>query len=157
MNKNGSDGFAMLEALMMVMFLMVVGTLLFSSALRRYARAERNAAKTEARLAAETAVQVLAENILREESSVMVEKLISERGLPNTNAVIWADNGEEEPEKIETIVSSSWNADGSGLVLRAECSMGNQKEKASIVLKRDRLSVYTPSNVEREEKTENEL
>ena len=156
MKKNGNDGFVMAEVLMTVMLLMVVGTLLFSSASRRYARAERNAAKTEARLAAETAVQVLAENILREEPSDMIEKLVSERGLPKTDAMIWADNGDEEPEKIETTVSSFWNTDGSGLVLHVECSVGNQRESASIVVKRERLSVYTPSNAEREEETEDE-
>ena len=156
LKKNGNDGFVMAEVLMTVMLLMVISTLLFSSASRRYARAERNAAKTEARLAAETAVEVLAENILRKESSDMIEKLVSERGLPKTDAVIWADNGDEEPEKIETTVSSFWNADGSGLVLRAECSVRNQKESASIVLKKERLSVYTPSNAEREEETEDE-
>ncbi len=157
LKKNGNDGFVMAEVLMTVMLLMVISTLLFSSASRRYARAERNAAKTEARLAAETAVQVLAENILREESSDMIEKLVSDHGLPKTDAVIWADNGDEEPEKIETTVSAFWNEDGSGLVLRAECSAGNQKESASIVLKKERLSVYTPSNAEREEETEDEL
>ena len=157
MNKNGNDGFVMAEVLMTVMLLMVIGTLLFSSAPRRYARAERNAAKTEARLAAESAVQVLAENILREKSSDMIEKIVSERGLPKTDAMIWADNGDEEPEKIETIVSSFWNADSSGLVLRAECLVENQRESASIVLKRERLPVYTPSNADREEGTEDEL
>lgn len=157
MKKNGNDGFVMAEVLMTVMLLMVISTLLFSSASRRYARAERNAAKTEARLAAETAVQVLAENILWEESSDMIEKLVSDHGLSKTYAVIWADNGDEEPEKIETTVSAFWNEDGSGLVLRAECSVGNQTESASIVLKKERLSVYTPSNAEREEETEDEL
>lgn len=156
MKKNGNDGFVMAEVLMTVMLLMVISTLLFSSASRRYVRAERNAEKTEARLAAETAVQVLAENILREESSDMIEKLVSERGLPKTDAVIWADNGDEEPEKIETTVSSFWNADGSGLVLHAECSVGDQRESASLVLKKERLSVYTPSNADREEETEDE-
>ncbi len=97
------------------------------------------------------------QRFLREESSDMIEKLVSDHGLPKTDAVIWADNGDEEPEKIETTVSAFWNEDGSGLVLRAECSAGNQKESASIVLKKERLSVYTPSNAEREEETEDEL
>ena len=117
----------MAEVLMTVMLLMIIGTLLFSSASRSYARAERNVAKTQARLAAETAVQVLAEKILR-----------------------------EEPEEVEVTVSSFWNADGSGLVLHAECSVGNQKESASMILKRERLSVYTPSDADRKEKTEDE-
>lgn len=154
MKKNGNDGFAMVEVLMTVMLLMVIGTLLFSSASRRYARAERNAAKTEARLAAETAVQVLAEKILREEAPDIVEKLVSERGLPRTDGVIWADNGDEASEKIEATVTSFWNTDGSGLVLQAECVVRDQKESASIVLKRERLSVYTPFNAEREEEDE---
>jgi len=136
------------------MLLMVIGTLLFSSAARRYARAERNSAKTEARLAAETAVQVLAEKILREEPSDIVEKLVSERGLPRTDGVIWADNGDAESEKIETTVTSFWNAAGSVLVLQAECAVRGQKESASIVLKRERLSVYTPSNADWEEEDE---
>ena len=59
----------MAEVLITVMIVMVFGTLLFSSASRRYARAERNIAKTEARLAAESVVQVLAGEILKEESS----------------------------------------------------------------------------------------
>lgn len=59
----------MAEVLITVMIVMVFGTLLFSSTSRRYARAERNIAKTEARLAAESVVQVLAGKILKEESS----------------------------------------------------------------------------------------
>ena len=143
----------MAEVLMTVMLLMIIGTLLFSSASRSYARAERNAAKTQA---AETAVQVLAEKILREEPSELIEELVSERGLPKTDGVIWADTGDEKPEAIEMTVSSFWNADGSGLVLHAECSVGDQEESASMILKRERLSVYTPSNAGREEETEDE-
>ena len=156
MKKNGNGGFVMAEVLMTVMLLMIIGTLLFSSASRSYARAERNVAKTQARLAAETAVQVLAEKILREEPSELIEELVSERGLPKTDGVIWADTGDEELEAIEMTVSSFWNADGSGLVLHAECSVGNQKESASMILKRERLSVYTPSDADRKEETEDE-
>ena len=64
--------------------------------------------------------------------------------------------GDEKPEAIEMTVSSFWNADGSGLVLHAECSVGDQEESASMILKRERLSVYTPSNAGREEETEDE-
>ena len=156
MKKNGNGGFVMAEVLMTVMLLMIMGTLLFSTASRSYARAERNAAKTQARLAAETAVQVLAEKILREEPSELIEELVSERGLPKTDGVIWTDTGDEEPEEVEVTVSSFWNADGSGLVLHAECSVENQKEGASVVVKRERLSVYTPSNADRKEETEDE-
>lgn len=46
----------MAEVLITVMIVMVFGTLLFSSASRRYVRAERNIAKMEARLAAESVV-----------------------------------------------------------------------------------------------------
>ena len=89
-------------------------------------------------------------------ASELIEELVSERGLPKTDGVIWADTGDEEPEAIEMTVSSFWNADGSGLVLHAECSIGNQKESASMILKRERLSVYTPSDADRKEKTEDE-
>ena len=154
MKKSGNEGFVMVEVLMTVMLLMIVGTLMFSSASRRYARAERNAAKTEARLAAETAVQVLAENILREESSEVVEKLVSEQGLSKSDAMIWADNGNEGLGKIETTVSSSWKPDGSGLILYAECSVREQKESAALLLKREWLSMYTPSNAVQKEETE---
>lgn len=65
----------MAEVLITVMIVMVFGTLLFSSASRRYARAERNIAKMEARLAAESVVQVLAGKILKEESSEVIENL----------------------------------------------------------------------------------
>ena len=47
MKKNGHEGFVMAEVLITVMIVMVFGTLLFSSASRRYARAERNIAKVE--------------------------------------------------------------------------------------------------------------
>lgn len=77
MKKNGHEGFVMAEVLITVMIVMVFGTLLFSSASRRYARAERNIAKMEARLAAESVVQVLAGKILKEESSEVIEKLVS--------------------------------------------------------------------------------
>ena len=156
MKKNGNGGFVMAEVLMTVMLLMIMGTLLFSTASRSYARAERNAAKTQARLAAETAVQVFAKKILREEPSEIIKELVSERGLPKTDGVIWADTGDEKPEAIEMTVSSFWNADGSGLVLHAECSVGDQEESASMILKRERLSVYTPSNAGRGEDTEDE-
>ena len=135
MKKNGTGGFVMAEVLMTVMLLMIMGTLLFSTASRSYARAERNAAKTQARLAAETAVQVFAKKIMREEPSEIIN---------------------EKPEAIEMTVSSFWNADGSGLVLHAECSVGDQEESASMILKRERLSVYTPSNAGRGEETEDE-
>ena len=156
MKKNGNGGFVMAEVLMTVMLLMIMGTLLFSTASRSYARAERNAAKTQARLAAETAVQVFAKKIMREEPSEIIKELVSERGLPKTDGVIWADTGDEKPEAIEMTVSSFWNADGSGPVLHAECSVGDQEESASMILKRERLSVYTPSNAGREEETEDE-
>lgn len=55
------------------------------------------AAKTQARLAAETAVQVFAKKILREEPSEIIKELVSERGLPKTDGVIWADTGDEKP------------------------------------------------------------
>ena len=156
MKKNGNGGFVMAEVLMTVMLLMIMGTLLFSTASRSYARAERNAAKTQARLAAETAVQVFAKKIMREEPSEIIKELVSERGLPKTDGVIWADTGDEKPEAIEMTVSSFWNADGSGLVLHAVCSVGDQEESASMILKRERLSVYTPSNAGRGEETEDE-
>lgn len=75
MKKNGHEGFVMAEVLITVMIVMVFGTLLFSSASRRYARAERNIAKMEARLAAESVVQVLAGKILKEESSEVSKNL----------------------------------------------------------------------------------
>ena len=156
MKKNGNGGFVMAEVLMTVMLLMIMGTLLFSTASRSYARAERNAAKTQARLAAETAVQVFAKKIMREEPSEIIKELVSERGLPKTDGVIWADIGDEEPEEVEVTVSSFWNVDGSGRVRHAECSVEKQKEGASVVVKRERLSVYTPSDADRKEKTEDE-
>ena len=119
MKKNGHEGFVMAEVLITVMIVMVFGTLLFSSASRRYARAERNIAKTEARLAAESVVQVLAGKILKEESSEVIEKLVSRHGLPVTEGVVWA--------------------------------VREQTESASIVLGRERLSVYTPSTADRKE------
>ena len=149
MKKNGHEGFVMAEVLITVMIVMVFGTLLFSSASRRYMRAERNAAKTEARLAAESAVQVLAGKILKEESSGTIEKLVSEHGLSAADGMIWAETENGESEKIRTTVTSFWNKDGSDLVLRAECTVREQTESASIVLSRERLSVYTPSTAER--------
>ena len=147
MKKNGHEGFVMAEVLITVMIVMVFGTLLFSSASRRYARAERNIAKMEARLAAESVVQVLAGKILKEESSEVIEKLVSRHGLP----VVWADTENGESEKIRTVVTSFWREDGSELVLHAECTVREQTESASIVLGRERLSVYTPSTADRKE------
>ena len=109
----------MAEVVITVMIVMVFGTLLFSSASRRYARAERNIAKTEARLAAESVVQILAGKILKEESSEVIEKLVSRHGLPVTEGVIWADTENGESEKIRTVVTSFWREDGSELVLHA--------------------------------------
>ena len=147
MKKNGHEGFVMAEVLITVMIVMVFGTLLFSSASRRYARAERNIAKMEARLAAESVVQVLAGKILKEESS----EVISRHGLPVTEGVVWADTENGESEKIRTVVTSFWREDGSELVLHAECTVREQTESASIVLGRERLSVYTPSTADRKE------
>ena len=151
MKKNGHEGFVMAEVLITVMIVMVFGTLLFSSASRRYARAERNIAKMEARLAAESVVQVLAGKILKEESSEVIEKLVSRHGLPVTEGVVWADTENGESEKIRTVVTSFWREDGSELVLHAECTVREQTESASIVLGRERLSVYTPSTADRKE------
>ena len=148
MKKNGHEGFVMAEVLITVMIVMVFGTLLFSSASRRYVRAERNIAKMEARLAA---VQVLAGKILKEESSEVIEKLVSRHGLPVTEGVVWADTENGESEKIRTVVTSFWREDGSELVLHAECTVREQTESASIVLGRERLSVYTPSTADRKE------
>ena len=139
----------MAEVLITVMIVMVFGTLLFSSASRRYARAERNIAKMEARLAAESVVQ--AGKILKEESSEVIEKLVSRHGLPVTEGVVWADTENGESEKIRTVVTSFWREDGSELVLHAECTVREQTESASIVLGRERLSVYTPSTADRKE------
>ena len=121
----------MAEVLITVMIVMVFGTLLFSSASRRYARAERNIAK--------------------EESSEVIEKLVSRHGLPVTEGVVWADTENGESEKIRTVVTSFWREDGSELVLHAECTVREQTESASIVLGRERLSVYTPSTADRKE------
>ena len=145
MKKNGHEGFVMAEVLITVMIVMVFGTLLFSSASRRYARAERNIAKMEARLAAESG------KILKEESSEVIEKLVSRHGLPVTEGVVWADTENGESEKIRTVVTSFWREDGSELVLHAECTVREQTESASIVLGRERLSVYTPSTADRKE------
>ena len=105
----------------------------------------------EARLAAESVVQVLAGKILKEESSEVIEKLVSRHGLPVTEGVVWADTENGESEKIRTVVTSFWREDGSELVLHAECTVGEQTESASIVLGRERLSVYTPSTADRKE------
>ena len=81
----------------------------------------------------------------------MIEKLVSRHGLPVTEGVIWADTENGESEKIRTVVTSFWREDGSELVLHAECTVREQTESASIVLGRERLSVYTPSTADRKE------
>ena len=72
-------------------------------------------------------------------------------GLPVTEGVVWADTENGESEKIRTVVTSFWREDGSELVLHAECTVREQTESASIVLGRERLSVYTPSTADRKE------
>ena len=148
--KSGQSGFVMIEVLVTVMIVIFFTVFLFSSVTRRHGMAVRAASKTEARLAAEAAVQVLAAKIAEEESSEILEKLTSSGGLPETDAVIWADSDGEE-KQIKAVVSSYWKADGSGLVLRAVCSVNGQEESASLLLGKKKFFVSTPSSAERRE------
>ena len=152
--KNDQSGFVMVEVLVTVMLVIFFTVFLFSSVTRRHRMAVNAASKTEARLAAEAAVQVLAVKISEEESSEILEKLTSSGGLPETEAVVWADNGNGEEKRIEAVVSSSWKADGSGLVLHAVCTVNGQEESASLLLGKKKFFVYTPSSAERREDRE---
>lgn len=147
--KNQCEGFVMVEVLVTVMFVMTFTSLLFSSAARRYRAALNFAAGTEARLAAETVVQILSENMLQDEPTGILEKLQGPDGLTETEAVVWAESGDGEEKKIETIVSSYWKEDGSGLVLHADCIVNGQKEGASRLIPVEHILVYTPSSAER--------
>lgn len=146
---NQREGFVMVEVLVTVMFVMTFASLLFSSAARRYHSALKSASGTEARLAAEAVVQIFAENMLRREPAGILEKLQEPEGLSETEAVVWTEDGNGEEKKIETIVSSYWKADGSGLVLHAVCSVNGQKEGASRLIPMGHMLVHTPSSAER--------
>ena len=118
MRKNRSEGFVMAEVLVTVLFVTVFTSLLFSSGARRYRSALNFAAGTEARLAAEAVVQILVENMCQEEPTGILEKLQGPEGLPETEAAVWAETGNGEKKRIETVISSYWKEDGSGLVYR---------------------------------------
>ena len=135
--KNRSEGFVMAEVLVTVLFVTVFTSLLFSSGARRYRSALNFAAGTEARLAAEAVVQILVENMCQEEPTGILEKLQGPEGLP------------------ETVISSYWKEDGSGLVLQAVCTVNDRKEGASRLIPMAPVFVSTPSSAERsgEEKT----
>ena len=94
--KNRSEGFVMAEVLVTVLFVMIFTSLLFSSGARRYRSALNFAAGTEARLAAETVVQILAENMCQEEPTGIIEKLQGPEGLPETEAAVWAESRRKE-------------------------------------------------------------
>ena len=117
--KNRSEGFVMAEVLVTVLFVMIFTSLLFSSGARRYRSALNFAAGTEARLAAEAVVQILVET------------------------------GNGEKKRIETVISSYWKEDGSGLVLHAVCTVNNRKEGASRLIPMAPVFVSTPSSAER--------
>ena len=125
--KNRSEGFVMAEVLVTVLFVMIFTSLLFSSGARRYRSALNFAAGTEARLAAETVVQILTENMCQEEPTGIIEKLQGPEGLPETEAAVWAETGNGEKKRIETVISSYWKEDGSGLVLQAVAEVNGNK------------------------------
>ena len=108
MRKNQSEGFVMAEVLVTVLFVTVFTSLLFSSGARRYRSALNFAAGTEARLAAEAVVQILVENMCQEEPTGILEKLQGPEGLPETEAAVWAETGNGEKKRIETVISSYW-------------------------------------------------
>ena len=147
--KNRSEGFVMAEVLVTVLFVMIFTSLLFSSGARRYRSALNFATGTEARLAAETVVQILTENMCQEEPTGIIEKLQGPEGLPETEAAVWAETGNGEKKRIETVISSYWKEDGSGLVLHAVCTVNNRKEGASRLIPMDHVFVSTPSSAER--------
>ena len=153
--KNRSEGFVMAEVLVTVLFVTVFTSLLFSSGARRYRSALIFAAGTEARLAAEAVVQILVENMCQEEPTGILEKLQGPEGLPETEAAVWAETGNGEKKRIETVISSYWKEDGSGLVLQAVCTVNDRKEGASRLIPMAPVFVSTPSSAERsgEEKT----
>jgi hypothetical protein len=142
--KNRSEGFAMAEVLVTVLFVTVFTSLLFSSGARRYRSALNFAAGTEARLAAEAV-----ENMCQEEPTGILEKLQGPEGLPETEAAVWAETGNGEKKRIETVISSYWKEDGSGLVLQAVCTVNDRKEGASRLIPMAPVFVSTPSSAER--------
>ena len=131
MRKNRSEGFVMAEVLVTVLFVTVFTSLLFSSGARHYRSALNFAAGTEARLAAEAVVQILVENMRQGEPAV------------------WAETGNGEKKRIETVISSYWKEDGSGLVLQAVCTVNDRKEGASRLIPMAPVFVSTPSSAER--------
>ena len=143
--KNRSEGFVMAEVLVTVLFVTVFTSLLFSSGARRYRSALNFAAGTEARLAAEAVVQILVENMCQEEPTGILEKLQG----PETEAAVWAETGNGEKKRIETVISSYWKEDGSGLVLQAVCTVNDRKEGASRLIPMAPVFVSTPSSAER--------
>ena len=143
MRKNRSEGFVMAEVLVTVLFVTVFTSLLFSSGARRYRSALNFAAGTEARL------QILVENMCQEEPTGILEKLQGPEGLPETEAAVWAETGNGEKKRIETVISSYWKEDGSGLVLQAVCTVNDRKEGASRLIPMAPVFVSTPSSAER--------
>ena len=137
------------EVLVTVLFVTVFTSLLFSSGARRYRSALNFAAGTEARLAAEAVVQILVENMCQEEPTGILEKLQGPEGLPETEAAVWAETGNGEKKRIETVISSYWKEDGSGLVLQAVCTVNDRKEGASRLIPMAPVFVSTPSSAER--------
>lgn len=100
-------------------------------------------------------MQILVENMCQEEPTGILEKLQGPEGLPETEAAVWAETGNGEKKRIETVISSYWKEDGSGLVLQAVCTVNDRKEGASRLIPMAPVFVSTPSSAERsgEEKT----
>ena len=146
--KKLGQGFVMAEVLVTVLFVTVFTSLLFSSGARRYRSALNFAAGTEARLAAEAVVQILVENMCQEEPTI-VKNYRGPEGLPETEAAVWAETGNGEKKRIETVISSYWKEDGSGLVLQAVCTVNDRKEGASRLIPMAPVFVSTPSSAER--------
>ena len=89
------------------------------------------------------------ENMCQEEPTGILEKLQGPEGLPETEAAVWAETGNGEKKRIETVISSYWKEDGSGLVLHAVCTVNDRKEGASRLIPMAPVFVSTPSSAER--------
>lgn len=147
--KNRSEGFVMAEVLVTVLFVTVFTSLLFSSGARRYRSALNFAAGTEARLAARRWCRSLWRICARRSRQESLKNYRDRRDFRRRRRPVWAETGNGEKKRIETVISSYWKEDGSGLVLQAVCTVNDRKEGASRLIPMAPVFVSTPSSAER--------
>lgn len=157
-----TGGFAMLEAMVMIMVFMILSASLLASAAAYHKRAVKRASNNEAYYAAVTAVKMMAGEVMKSggsqsalegtnaDSQAAVAALLTAGGMDRQETVIKAVANDGTEREIPVAVSSQWIGKDDGgtgrifLVLRAEATVGEQTEAVSITLQMRKSNKVVP-------------